>query len=266
MIVSTLICCAITMLQEPADVLPEKIKTFKSLVKEREVENLMVSHVDGFLTLYNEGLVRVREIDEELELGTDNARELSKERKALDKRLDSIADTVWLVFKRKRETKANLDLWKAAVFAFGRMELHGAEHLWKAFGDKRFNRDVAFRTLCVEHLGFTRDYSQDEELLDLLDYKDEQVAAAAASALAQFGEMPGKQRLEATKQLVKMLESYHNASLNYEDTNAVRRYRTIRDSFLRALTAMTNQSFRDPLDWTKWWNKNKKKKELWRDD
>ena len=251
--------------QVPADVLPEKISTFKKLVKERDVENLLVSHLDGFLTIYTTGLERIREIDEELDLGSENKKELAKERKQLDKRLDSICDTVWKVFSRKKETKANMDLWTAAIFTFGRMQLHGSEFLWKAFEDKRFNRDVAFRSLCVEHIGFTLDYEQVDELLDLLDYKDEQVAASAGTALSHFGEMPGAKRKEATKGLTKSMESYHNASLIYEDTNAVRRYRAIRGPFLQALTAMTNQSFRDPLEWTRWWNKNKKSKDEWRD-
>jgi len=253
-------------LQDPEKELEEKVDAFKDLVKGKENEPILIAHIDGFLTLYAESFDRFEVINEDLELGSDNSKELKKEKKALEKRMDTIASSVWTVFRRKKVTKENMDVWKAASFAFGRMHIHGAEYLWKAFEDKRFNRDVEFRSLCTKQVGYTKDYSQAEELQDLLDYKDILVVAAAAEALSQFGEAPGAVRLESTKQLVKKLESYHNSSMDYEDTNAVRDYRTIRDPFVKALSVFTQQSFRDPLDWTRWWNKNKKDRDLWRDE
>ncbi|MDP6940393.1 MAG: hypothetical protein QGH51_00030 [Planctomycetota bacterium] len=248
------------------DVLEEKTALFKKIIKGRGQEPMAINHIDGFATLYSEAQERREEIEESLEFDPKETKVLKAELKELQKRQKEIAEIVWYSFRRKKETKEHHTLWKAAVYAFGRMPHHGAKYLWKAFEDKRFNRDVEFRALCVKQVGFTRDLKQIEELLDLLDYKDEVVAAASGEALSQYREAPGDVRKECTKSLVKMLESYHNASLDREDSGAVREYRTIRDPFLRALTTFTNESFRDPLEWTRWWNKNKKKQELWKDN
>ncbi|HJM39568.1 MAG TPA: hypothetical protein QGG59_05585 [Planctomycetota bacterium] len=248
------------------DVLEEKVSLFKKIIKGKGQEPLAINHIDGFATLYSEAQERREEIEESLEFKPEDVNELKKELKNLESRQKAIADVVWYSFRRKRETKEHNTLWKAATYAFGRMPHHGAKYLWKAFEDKRFNRDVEFRSLCVKQVGFTRDLDQIEDLLDLLDYKDEVVAAAAGEALSQYRSAPGDVRKECTKSLVKMLESYHNASLDREDSGAVREYRTVRDPFLRALTTFTNESYRDPLEWTRWWNKNKKKSELWKDD
>ena len=252
--------------QDPAEVLETQIDAFKDIIKAKKGgEPEAIEKMDFFVQRYRENRDRLVEIDETLELGDGDAKALKKEAKQVAKEQKLLAETVWYSFARKRPTKPHMDLWKAAAFAFGQMGADGAEQLWKAFEDKRFNDDVEFRALCVQQVGFTHDYEQAAELTDLLDYKDELVIAAAGEALAQFGGAPGKVRRDCTETLVKRLESYHNASTNYEDTNAIRIFRQVKDPMIRALTALTGQSFRDPVEWTRWWNDNKKDKELWQD-
>jgi len=117
----------------------------------------------------------------------------------------------------------------------------------------------------VKQVGSTRDWDQWKELVDLLDYKDELVIAAAGEALIKFADAPTKVRQESAKILVKRLESYQNAASSGEDDTARRIYRTVRDPMIRALSALTGQSFRDPLEWTKWWNNVGNKKAYWKD-
>ena len=77
---------------------------------------------------------------------------------------------------------------------------------------------------------------------------------------------PGKVRLEVCAKLVNFLNSYYNAASNPEDTTARQRYRMVGRPMSDALSEMTGQTFQDPLDWRKWYNDNKKNKEIWSDD
>ncbi len=251
---------------ETDTLLEEKIQIYRKMVKSRDQEGALIAHLDGFVTIYVRDEKRVEEIDEILETDPDNKRELGKEKKGLRKRQKLVADNVYYVFRRKQMTEAHMRLWRGAIAAFGQMPEHGADLLWAIFQDKRFNREIEIRAQCVRQVGYTRDLTQGEELLDLLDDKDELVAAAAGDALSQFRNAPGGFRKEATKSLVKMLESNANsASTKDASTTDIRRFRTVKDPFLRALTTFTGQSFRKPLDWTRWWNKNKNDRSLWKD-
>ena len=262
--------CALgsTAAQDPETdaLLEEKTEIYRKLVKGRDQEGALIAHLDGFVTIYSKDQKRVVEIDEILETKPDNKRDLEKEKKGLRKRQKEISDSVFYVFRRKRMTEPHMRLWRAAIAAFGQMPTHGAAPLWKIFEDKRFSREVEIRSKCVLQVGYTRDLRQGDALLDLLDDKDELVAAAAGDALSQFRNAPGQFRKEATKDLVKMLESNSNAASTKDaSTTDIRRFRTVKDPFLRALTTFTGQSFRKPLDWTRWWNKNKNDRSLWKD-
>ncbi len=253
------------LLQEPED-LDDLFEEFRDKLKGKGEEGRCLQILDELVQRHRAAAERIQEIDELLEIGEGKASDLKKEKKALRKKQAEIARVVWDVFvARKRPTEPNLRLWKAAVYAYGQMGEDGPPYLWRAFEDKRFNRDVEFRALCVEQVGYTKDYSQWKELVDLLDYKDEGVIAAAGNALAQFGDAPGAIRRDCVEVLVKRLESYHNRASNLEDTTSARIYGVVREPMIRALSVLTGQNLRDPLDWTKWWNNNKNDRSLWRD-
>lgn len=249
------------------DEVDDLIKEFTSILKDKERENEAIAMIDQMVARHQTNARRVEEIDEDIEIGTDNEKELKKERKGIQKVQTKLSEGVFLSFKyRKRANiEGNQRIWKAALFGFGQMGSDGAKFLWKAFDDKRFNKDVAFRALCVQQVGFTKDETQMTPLLDMLDYKDEEVIAAAGEALAQFESAPGKKRHEAVGQLVKHLESYYNAATDLNDSNSKRIYRKVREPLTRALRNLSGESFSDPLDWTRWWNKNKKNAEIWKD-
>ena len=100
-------------------------------------------------------------------------------------------------------------------------------------------------------------------LTDTLDFHEEIVAAAAAEALVLFNRAPAKMRRDMVARLVVLLESRHNAATDYSDTTARRIYSTVRKPYIDALSSLTRQTFGDPLDWTKWWNQNKKNAAAW---
>jgi hypothetical protein len=251
----------------PQDPFKERIKEYKEVIEGRENEDKAIQMIDQFSQKYLEHKDRLIEIGDMLELEEGDAKALKKEIKTIDKSQDELADLVWLAFKeRKRDTEEHRALWKGAVFAFGQMGPHGADYLWKVSKEKRFKKDTDFKALCVQQIGYTHDYKQAEELIDLLDHHQDLLVKAAADALTQYGEAPGAVRLQCAEKLVNFLNSYYNSSLNPDDTVAQARYRLVRRSFLDALTELTKQSFQDPLDWRRWYNKNKKNKALWSDD
>ena len=271
--ISTLVLSALTALPltaaAPQDSFAEQVKEYKAILDDRERESEAIALIDAFATRYAEHDARLVEIADMLDIDEGDPKALKKEAKDLQGEQEDLADLAYLAFKeRKRDTEGHRRLWKGAIFALGQMGESGAELLWKVYGDKRFKKseEVDFRVACVEQVGATRDWKQWEELVDLLDHHEDQIIAAAASALKNYRDAPGKIRLEACGKLVNFLNSYYNAASNPEDTTARQRYRMVNRPMLDALSEMTGQTFPKPLDWRKWYNDNKKDKKLWSDD
>jgi hypothetical protein len=265
MILSLLLVCAPNFSLSPTyqDSLKDEVEMMKEIISGRKREEEAIQLMDGFVQRYLSHQERLLEIEDSLEIEIGVPKDLKKERKSIQKEQDLLAKTVWVAFSRKRETAENQQLWTAAAYSFGQMSSHGSEYLWKAFEDRRFNKDIKFQGLCVEQVGFTRDWGQAESLVDLLDYKHETVAAKAAESLAKFREAPLETRQDCVKKLVKLFESYRSRGVDLDDSNGQRVYRIIREPFLRALSELTGQSLRTSLEWTKWWNNNKKNKDAW---
>ena len=265
MILPLLLACAPTFPVLPIvqDSLKDEVKMMKEIVSGRKREEEAIQLMDGFVQRYLSHQERLLEIEDSLEIEVGVAKDLKKERKGIQKEQELLAKTVWSAFSRKRETEEHRQLWTAAVYSFGQMSSHGSKYLWEAFEDRRFIKDIKFQALCVEQVGFTKDWEQAEALVDLLDYKHETVVAKSAESLAQFREAPLETRQDCVKKLVKLFESYRSRGVDLDDSNGQRVYRVIREPFLRALSELTGQSFRTSLEWTKWWNNNKKKKDAW---
>lgn len=253
----------------PQDSFEEEVKEYKAILKDRERESEAIALIDSFTTRYSEIGERLVEIADMIEIEEGDLKALKKEAKELEGAQEDLADLVWLAFKeRKRVTEGHRRLWSGAVFALGQMGPAGADYLWKAYEDKRFRKDdgLEFRARCIEQVGATKDWDQWEDLVDLLDHHEFFLIAASATALKNYREAPGKIRKEVCGKLVNFLNSYYNAASNPEDTTAKERYRMVGRPMLDALSEMTGQTFQDPLDWRKWYNDNKKDKEIWSDD
>ncbi len=246
--------------------LKDRLDAYVKLLKGKDREDEIKAFLDEFVGRYKANEERRQEIAEARELEEGDPKALRKEEKDLGKEQALLVKAVWQAFAvRKRPTEENRRIWVTMTYALGQMGGEGASYLWRAFADKRVSRDYEFQALCVEQVGMTRDWNQWKKIVDQLDYRDELVAAAAGRALVHFRDAPGDIRRECTERLVKLLEAWHNAATNIDDTYSIRVYRTVRQPWLKALEALTGQSFTDPLDWVKWWNKNKKRAEAWPD-
>ncbi len=243
----------------------ETVKEYKAILRGRGREGEAIAILDGFVKRARGLQEKEADLSEQLDLKEGRPGDLKKEIKDLKKQQLRLADLVGLAFTRRRVTEPHMRLWRAAVYAWGQMKQYGPKGLWKVFGDKRFNKDVEFRSLIVKQIGETHDYSQASKMIDMLDYKDEIVIAATGEALAQWGAAPGVIRRKIVERAVVILDADYNAATNINDTTANRIYRTIHEPLIRALSALTGQSFREPLAWTRWWNKNKKNPEAWKD-
>ncbi|TAH36321.1 MAG: hypothetical protein EYC70_10965 [Planctomycetota bacterium] len=267
MILSLLLAsAALVQSADPADELKQEVDAYKEILADRDREDEAIPHIDKFVQRSKANATELREIEDMLELKEGSAEELKKKKKELEKEQKLLADTVWVAFTaRKQVTEPHLRLWKAAAIALGQMGSHGAGYLVNAYKQDRFDKYPDDRAFMVEQIGYTKDYSKDKELVDLLDFHQDVVIAAAAKAMAQFSGAPGKSRQYMVENLVKILESYSNAASNIEDTTSVQKYTTVRGPLVDALKALTPMSFDQPLDWTKWWNNNKNKPEFWKD-
>ena len=181
-------------LAAPQDSLSEQVKEYKSILDDRERESEAIALIDAFTTRYAAHSERLVEIADMLEIEEGDAKALKKEAKDIADEQEDLADLIWLAFKeRKRMTEGHRRLWKAAVFSFGQMGPHGAKHLWKVYGDKRFKdrEEVGFRGTCIEQIGMTKDWDQWEDLVDLLDHHEDVIIAASATALKNYRGAPG---------------------------------------------------------------------------
>lgn len=252
--------------------LKAKFKSFEEILKSKAREGEAIGLLDEFVKAYRITENRISSIDDSLDLGDGDAKELKAQRKALVKEQEEIAEVTFSCFhhkSRKAMTEANMQMWKAAAYSLGQMGPLGGQYLWKVFEDKKkkFRKEPDFLGLCLQQVGYTHAYEAfTGELVDLLDHHEYLFIAKAAEALAQFGEAPGALRKDAVETTVKLLAEYYEATISdKEDIEAQEKYRKVGRPMMNALEALTGVSQSQPLDWVAWWNKNKKDKEIWAD-
>jgi len=251
--------------------LKAKFKEFQTTLKGKDGEAEAIGMIDEFTKAFRVAQLRIEGIDDELSLDPPEAKQLMLDRKALVKEQKALAAQVYSCFDhkaRKDITEANMQMWKAGVFALGQMGTDGADYLWKVFEDKKkkFRKEPDFLGLCLEQIGYTHAYqAYTGELTDLLDHHEYLFIAKAADALAQFGEAPGPLRRGATEHLVKLLAEYYEGTIiDKDDVEAQEKYRKVGRAMMGALEALTGVSQSKPLDWVDWWNDHKKKNdEVW---
>lgn len=247
--------------------LRQTVDSLKEILEGRDREGEAIALMDELVKRHKANAAQLLEIADQLALKQGDTDALKMRQKELDKEQKQVAGAVWLAFKlRKQVTEPHLTMWKAAAYAFGQMGSGGAGYLLQAFEDDRFNKEVEFRALLVEQIGYTKDYSRAKDLADFLDHSQDAVIAAAARAMVQFRDAPGNARKLLVGNLVTRLESYHIAATNVEDVISVARYTTVRGPMVDALRALTREaSLSEPLEWTKWWNDNKGEAAAWKD-
>jgi len=154
----------------------------------------------------------------------------------------------------------NNSLFIAAGTALGRMGPESADALNKWIGHKKHRKDLALQRVLILSLGKTKDDSGIKTLTDLLQSKDDMLVGAAAEALADYNEKELDVRKSIFENLLKVLMSSKGAvDVNVNDTIARERYDVIAAPIITTLQALSGNDERDPEEWQRWWNKNKKK-------
>ncbi len=171
------------------------------------------------------------------------------------------------VFKARRKPQNPL-LFFSGSEALGHFGEAGAKELSKLVNQKQFrHRDwTPLRVHLIKQLGKAAGLSFIKQLLDLaLRDSEDQIRGAAGEALGYYAKKDQKVRKLIVGKLIKELNATYNGSKSSLDpVDPVRklyedRFKAIQDPWMKALTKLTTLNFRTPLEWEKWWNKNKRK-------
>lgn len=166
-------------------------------------------------------------------------------------------------FEVKRMVKdgdpPNNKLFMASAVALSYMAPESTKELLKWIGHKDLKKDQALQTRLVDSLGKTKDKDAIKPLELLLNSKDDWMVGAAASALANYGELELVERKNVFETILKNLTAAQSQTDgNPNDTVARQRYDVIAAPMITALQKLSKHDERDPVKWQTWWNKNKR--------
>lgn len=153
-------------------------------------------------------------------------------------------------------------LYRAAAVALGRMAPESVKVLLASLDSKILeDLDKAMREVVLS-LGKTKSAEGVKPLIDLLQHKDAWMQAATAEALGMYGLAEEKTRKTIFEAILKVMMGQKN-KVDTEPNNieARERWDAIGPPMIQALTNLTGQDIRDPQEWQRFWNKNKK--EAW---
>jgi hypothetical protein len=179
---------------------------------------------------------------------------------------NAIADAIAKNFEATRlpdeGSKEQPKLYMTSVVALGQMGELGSKHLQAAYENKEWKRDAAFRGKILQMIGTTKDPNAVTFLTKKLEDKEYTIVADSSAALGNFSSAKEDVRKPIVEKLVKSLNSAQGAAADPSTPNgaeAKRRFETIAPSMIDSLQKLTNQTFREPREWEKWWNNNKQK-------
>jgi hypothetical protein len=153
----------------------------------------------------------------------------------------------------------NNKLYMAAAVALSYMAPESTKELLKWIEHKDLKKDQALQTRLVDSLGKTKDKEALKPLQMLLNSKDDWMVGAAASALANFGELELAERKTVFETILKNLTAAKSQTDgNPNDTVARQRYDVVAAPMITALQKLSKHDERDPVEWQRWWNKNKR--------
>jgi len=166
-------------------------------------------------------------------------------------------------FEQKRDVKEgeprNNKLFIASAAAMGQMGPDSTKELIRWIGHKDHRKDPAVQDRLIRSLGQTKDDAAIKTLTNLLDDKDPALVNAAATSLGEFKEKPLETRKTIFEALLKTLMSA-KGSTDSDPLNTIfkERYEIILAPIVTTLGALSKHDERDPEEWQRWWNKNKK--------
>lgn len=164
--------------------------------------------------------------------------------------------------KRTKELEPGVPddrLYFAAATAMGQMAPESTKPLAGLLGHKSHRKNIRLQKRIAMSLGNTGDPKAIKPLSDLLKHKDAQMQAAGAEALGNFDEEELKTRKEIFKNLLDvMMAQKSTKDLDPNDIEAMDRWNAISGPIIASLQKLAGHDERDPAEWQRWWNKNKK--------
>jgi len=179
-----------------------------------------------------------------------------KDRKSIVKGLRATFDQ-----KRKPNDDGVWDntLWMAAAQALGDMGPESVKPISELIGHKKHRDNVPLQRRLILALGKTKDPAAEETLTDLLKDPDAVIQGAAAEAIGEFDGAELDLRKELFEELLKLIMSVKSkVDADPLDTIARDRYNVIAGPIITSLQRLSGHDERDPDEWQRWWNKNKK--------
>jgi len=175
----------------------------------------------------------------------------------------AIAKDIGKTLKQKRQEKDGVrdnKLYLASATALGLMGPESVKPLEGWIGHKTHRKDLPLQRILILSLGKTQVEKSIDTLIDLLDNKDAIVQAASAEALANYDGSDHKVRKDCFKEVLQALMSVHNSvKADVNDTIAQQRYDVIAAPMITTLQVLSGHDERQPDNWQRWWNKNKKR-------
>lgn len=228
-----------TPVEDGRELIKELISTLKGHVKKRGDED-------------DQAIAVIDQLNQEFD------RSGPKDRKAIVKALEDC-------FKAKRTDELSPGvpddrLYQAAAVSMRNMAPESVKPLIGLIGHKSHRKNLGLQQQLIMSLGKTRHPDGVKPLMDLLKHKDAELVAAAASSLGYHDEAPLKVRKEAFEALLKILMA-HKADMDSDpqDNIARDRYYAIAAPIVTSLGNLSGHDERDPDEWQRWWNKNKKR-------
>ena len=150
-------------------------------------------------------------------------------------------------------------LYLAAAVALGRMGPESTPVLIAWIGQKDLRKDLKLQHELILSLGKTKDKAAIKTLLLTLENKDAPLVSAGAEAIGEFSAADLETRKQLFEALLKQLMSAKGAMDSDPNNSTAReRYDVIAAPIITSLSKLSKHDERDPAEWQRWWNKNKK--------
>lgn len=168
------------------------------------------------------------------------------------------------VFKQKRQEDENgvrqNQIFMTSAVAMGLMGPESVKSLTGWIDHKSHRKDLALQRRLILSLGKTKDPKGIKPLIGLLVHRQATVQAAASEALGNYDGSDQKVRKDAFESILKVYAGVSGQKdSDPNDRTARERYDAISAPMGTALALLSGQDNRKVVEWTRFWNKNKKK-------
>jgi len=158
------------------------------------------------------------------------------------------------------EEQAGRDFVYAAANALGSMAPESVDPLLDLVIDNRLEKDIEVHRRLILALGQTRDKDTLSRLKKLLHHDEPAIVAAVAEALGEFEGLEQAKRKEVFYALLTcLIDAKTLSDRNTVDLTHRRRYEAIIGAMTSSLQRLSKHDERDPEQWQRFWNKNKRK-------